>query len=146
MAHPSALETLIELAQRDCDDAARRLGVALKSVEDAEQKLKMLLGYRDDYGTKLEQAQAAGITPQAYHNFIAFVGKLDNAINGQREVVKHAEYKSTLEKTAWQASERKRLSYRTLSERAAVETLQRENRRDQKAMDDHAARGAFYKR
>lgn len=146
MANPSALETLIELAQRDCDDAARRLGVALKSVEDAEQKLKMLFGYRDDYAAKLEQAQAAGITPQAYHNFVAFVGKLDNAINGQREVVKHAEYKSTVEKTAWQASERKRLSYRTLSERAAVEALQLENRRDQKAMDDHAARGAYYKR
>jgi flagellar FliJ protein len=144
MANPSALETLIELAQRDSDDAARRLGAALKAVEDAEQKLKMLLGYRDDYGTRLEQAQAAGITPQAYHNFVAFVAKLDNAINGQREVLKHAEYKSTVEKTAWQASERKRLSYRTLSERAAAEALQLENRRDQKAMDDHAARGAFY--
>jgi flagellar FliJ protein len=146
MANQSALETLIELAQRDSDDAARRMGAALKGVEDAGQKLKMLLGYRDDYSTKLEAAQAAGITPLAYHNFVAFVGKLDNAINGQREVLKHAQHKSGIEKAAWQASERKRLSYRTLSERAAAEALQVENRRDQKAMDDHAARGAFYKR
>jgi flagellar FliJ protein len=146
MANQSALETLIELAQRDSDDAARRMGAALKGVEDAGQKLKMLLGYRDDYSTKLEAAQVAGITPLAYHNFVAFVGKLDNAINGQREVLKHAQHKSGIEKAAWQASERKRLSYRTLSERAAAEALQVENRRDQKAMDDHAARGAFYKR
>jgi flagellar FliJ protein len=140
MANPSALETLIELAQRASDDAAKRLGAALKGVEEAEQKLKMLLGYRDDYAQRLDQAQMAGITPFAYANFVAFVGKLDNAINGQQEVVKHAKYKSELEKTAWQESERKRLSYRTLNDRAAAEALKIENKRDQKMMDDHAAR------
>ena len=140
MANPSALETLIELAQRASDDAAKRLGNALKNVEDAEQKLKMLLGYRDDYAQRLDQAQMAGITPFAYANFVAFVGKLDNAINGQQEVLKHAKYKSELEKTAWQESERKRLSYRTLNDRAAAEALKIENKRDQKMMDDHAAR------
>lgn len=140
MANPSALETLIELAQRASDDAAKRLGAALKGVEEAEQKLKMLLGYRDDYAQRLDQAQMAGITPFAYANFVAFVGKLDNAINGQQEVLKHAKYKSDLEKTAWQESERKRLSYRTLNDRAAAEALKIENKRDQKMMDDHAAR------
>ena len=140
MANPSALETLIELAQRASDDAAKRLGAALKGVEEAEQKLNMLLGYRDDYAQRLDQAQMAGITPFAYANFVAFVGKLDNAINGQQEVLKHAKYKSDLEKTAWQESERKRLSYRTLNDRAAAEALKIENKRDQKMMDDHAAR------
>ncbi|MDB5745558.1 MAG: fliJ [Massilia sp.] len=140
MANISALETLIELAQRDSDAAAKRLGSALKAVEEAEQKLKMLLGYRDDYANRLDQAQMAGITPFAYANFVAFVGKLDNAINGQQEVLKHAKYKSELERKTWQESERKRLSYRTLTERAAAEALRIENKRDQKMMDDHAAR------
>ncbi|MFC4930003.1 flagellar export protein FliJ [Massilia sp. GCM10023247] len=140
MANTSALETLIELAQRDSDAAAKRLGAALKAVEEAEQKLQMLLGYRDDYANRLDQAQMAGITPFAYANFVAFVGKLDNAINGQQEVLKHANYKRDLEKTRWQESERKRLSYRTLTERAAAEALKLENKRDQKMMDDHAAR------
>jgi flagellar FliJ protein len=140
MANPSALETLIELAQRDSDAAAKRLGAALKAVEEAQQKLQMLLGYRDDYANRLDQAQMNGITPFAYANFVAFVGKLDNAINGQQEVLKHAKYKSELEKTTWQESERKRLSYRTLNERAAAEALRIENKRDQKMMDDHAAR------
>jgi len=140
MANPSALDTLIELAQRDSDDAAKRLGAALKSVEEAEQKLQMLLGYRQDYADRLDQAQMNGITPFAYANFVAFVGKLDNAINGQQEVLKHAKYKSELEKAAWQESERKRLSYRTLNDRAAAEALKIENKRDQKMMDDHAAR------
>ncbi|WLI87985.1 flagellar export protein FliJ [Massilia sp. R2A-15] len=146
MAAPSALDTLIDLAQRDTDAAAKRLGAALQAAEETEQKLAMLMNYREDYAKKLEAAQMAGITPLAYHNFVAFMGKLDNAINGQREVVKHAHHKSAVEKAAWQASERKRLSYRTLSERAAAETLRVENKRDQKAMDEHAARQAYYKR
>jgi flagellar FliJ protein len=146
MAKSSALDTLIDLAQRESDDRARRLGAALKAVEEAEQKLQMLLGYRDDYETRFAQAQMAGITPMAHRNFVAFVDKLENAINGQREVLKHAEYKSGMEKSAWQASERKRLSYRTLNERAAAEALRLENKRDQKAMDEHAARQAHFRR
>jgi flagellar FliJ protein len=146
MANPSALETLIELAQRESDERARRLGAALKAVEEAQQKLDMLLGYRDDYANKLDAAQMAGITPFAYHNFVAFVGKLDNAILGQREVLRHAEHRASTTRTAWQESERKRLSYRTLNERAAAQELAAENKRDQKAMDEHAARSAHYKR
>ena len=142
MAHPTALETLIDLAQRATDDAAKRLGAALKAVEDAEQKLQMLLGYRDDYVAKLDAAQMNGITPFAYRNFTAFLDKLDNAVNGQREVIKHAQYKAETERLAWQESERKRLSYRTLNERAAQQALALENKRDQKMMDDHAARTA----
>ena len=140
MANTSALETLIELAQRESDDAAKRLGAALKAIEEAEQKLQMLHGYRDDYANRLDQQQMAGITPFAYRNFVAFVGKLDNAINGQAEVVKHAKYKSDQEKKAWQESERKRLSYRTLNERALAEAQKIADKRDQKMMDDHAAR------
>lgn len=140
MANTSALETLIELAQRESDDAAKRLGAALKAVEEAEQKYQMLLGYRDDYANRLDQQQMAGITPFAYQNFVAFVRKLDNAINGQGEVVKHAKYKSEQEKKAWQESERKRLSYRTLNERALAEAQKIADKRDQKMMDDHAAR------
>jgi flagellar protein FliJ len=146
MANRSALDTLIELAQRDSDEAAKRLGVALKAVDEGEQKLKMLLGYRDDYARRLDGAQVAGITPMAYQNFVAFMAKLDAAISGQQEVIRHAKRKSETEKVAWQASERKRLSYRTLNERAAAEALRIENKRDQKLMDEHAARQAYYKR
>ena len=146
MANASALETLIDLAQRESDACAKRLGAALKAVDDGEQKLQMLLGYRDDYANRLDAAQMAGITPFAYQNFVAFLGKLDQAIDGQREVLKHARVKADMEKKGWQESERKRLSYRTLNERAAAQALALEIKRDQKMMDDHAARTARFKR
>ncbi|MYM68502.1 flagellar export protein FliJ [Pseudoduganella sp. FT55W] len=146
MASKAQLETLMDLARRETDDAAKRLGVALKAVEDARQKHEMLVGYREEYLKRFEAAQAAGITPMAYRNFVAFIEKLDTAVKGQLDMIKHAEYRSDQEKAAWQASERKRMSYSTLNDRADAAALKLENKRDQKQMDEHAARQAYYKR
>jgi flagellar FliJ protein len=146
MASKAQLETLMDLARRETDDAAKRLGVALKAVDEAKQKHQMLVGFREEYARKFEAAQAAGITPMAYRNFQAFIEKLETAVRGQQDMIKHAEYRSEQEKTAWQASERKRMSYSTLNDRADAAALQLENKRDQKQMDEHAARQAYYKR
>lgn len=146
MASQSQLETLIELARRETDDAAKRLGTALKAVADAEEKLNMLVGYRDEYGKRFEATQQSGITPMAYRNFQAFMEKLDNAIKGQEEVLRHSQRKEAQEKSTWQNAERKRMSYSTLNDRAQAQALKLEAKRDQKAMDEHAARQAFYKR
>ena len=146
MASKAQLETLMDLARRETDDAAKRLGAALKAVDEARQKHQMLVGFREEYVKKFEAAQAAGITPMAYRNFQAFIEKLEVAVKGQQDMIKHAEYRSEQEKTAWQASERKRMSYSTLNDRADADALKLENKRDQKQMDEHAARQAYYKR
>lgn len=146
MSNLSALETLIDLAQRESDACAKRLAAALKAVDEAEQKLQMLHGYRDDYANRLDAAMVSGMTPFARQNFVAFLDKLETAVTGQAEVIRHAQNKAGKEKKAWQESERKRLSYRTLTERAAAEAAALNNKRDQKMMDDHAARTARHKR
>lgn len=146
MASRSQLETLIDLARRETDDAAKRLGAALKLVDEAEQKQQMLEGYRDDYAKRFESKLADGMTPMAYRNFQAFLEKLDTAIAGQAEMVRQAQRRSESEKATWQVAERKKMSYTTLDNRAQQEALRLENKRDQKAMDEHAARQAYYKR
>ncbi|KQN75480.1 MULTISPECIES: flagellar export protein FliJ [Duganella] len=146
MASKAQLETLIDLARRETDDAAKRLGASLKAVDEARQKHEMLVGYREEYVNRFQEAQAAGITPMAYRNFQAFMDKLDVAVKGQHDAITRAEQRSNQEKLAWQTAERKRVSYSTLNERADAAALKLENKRDQKQMDEHAARQAFYKR
>lgn len=146
MASTQQLETLIDLAQRETDDAAKRLGAALKAVTEAEEKLNMLVGYRDEYGRRFDASQQQGITPMAYRNFQAFMEKLDTAIQGQQEVLRHSKARGDKEKQMWQDAERKRMSYSTLRDRAAAQELKKEAKRDQKAMDEHASRQAFFKR
>ncbi|MGN6388862.1 MAG: flagellar export protein FliJ [Burkholderiaceae bacterium] len=146
MTTPSALHTLIELAGTESDDAAKRLGQAVRTGEEAEQKLALLVQYRDDYAARLQNGMGAGLPAADYRNYQSFIGKLDQAIDGQRRVVEQAQQRVGAERAAWQACERKRLSYGTLADRAQQREAVREQRRDQKQTDELAARQAYTKR
>jgi flagellar protein FliJ len=146
MATTSALETLIELAISATDEAAKRLGHAIRATEKAEKKLALLQQYRDDYTARFQAKMTQGLTPMGYRNFQAFIEKLDAAIDGQQQLVREAENGVVKEKGAWQASERKRMSYDTLANRALEKEQVRANKKDQKLTDEHAARQGQYKR
>ncbi len=146
MATHSAINTLIELATKDADEAAKRLGVAIHASAETEQKLALLLQYRDDYAARCQSDLASGLTATGYHNFRVFLEKLDSAIAGQREVVSAAQKLVDAARSAWQENERKRMSFDTLANRAQKQARQHETRRDQKLTDEHATRQTLYKR
>jgi flagellar FliJ protein len=147
MATSSALETLIELATTATDEAARRLGNAIRATDKAEKKLSLLVQYRDDYTARFQAKMASGgVTPMMFGNFRAFLDKLEEAIDGQQQVVKEAANGVTRERGNWQANERKRMSYDTLVSRELKKEQQRDNKRDQKQNDEFAARLAQVKR
>lgn len=146
MAQISALDTLIELATGETDEAAKRLGLAIRGAQDAEQKLAMLLQYRDDYCDRFRLGLSAGISATAYRNFQLFLDKLDTAIDGQQRIVLDAKTRINTERSAWQVCEHKRVSYDTLAVRAERENQRREGRREQKQMDEYANRQLYYKR
>lgn len=146
MANSSALETLIELATKETDEAAKRLGRAVRASTDAEQKLTLLTQYREDYVLRFQEKLLAGISASGYRNFQLFLDKLDDAINGQRRIVQETHKRINTEKQAWQGSERKRISYDTLSTRAQKAKELKDARREQKQTDEFAARKLLYKR
>lgn len=146
MATSSALETLIDLATSQTDEAAKRLGQAIRACEDTEQKLALLLQYRDDYEARFKSGLAVGISAMGYRNFQTFLEKLDTAIAGQQQIVQEAQRRIVSERSAWQSCERKRMSYDTLATRAQQAEQRKENKRDQKMMDEYATRQANYKR
>jgi flagellar FliJ protein len=146
MVSKSALDTLIELAAAQTDEAAKRLGNAIRATDRAEKKLELLQKYRDDYSKRFEAKMSQGVSPMGYRNFQAFIGKLDEAIAGQQQVVLDAEQGVAREKGAWQESERKRMSYDTLANRQLQQEIKLENRRDQKQNDEYATRAGLLKR
>lgn len=140
MASLSALATLVELATRDADEAAKKLGACVRQREEATQKLALLVQYRDDYALRCQSDMANGIGATQFNNFQVFMGKLDQAIAGQRQVVDDLGRRADQARTVWMTCEQKKLSYSTLGERAAQQVLQQETRREQKANDEFAAR------
>jgi flagellar FliJ protein len=106
----------------------------------------MLLQYREDYAARFQSNLSAGMSPADYRNFQLFMQKLDTAIAGQEQIVAATQRRITQEQAAWRENERKKISFDTLATRAEKEVLRKEDKRLQKAMDEHAARQAFYKR
>lgn len=146
MAAPSALETLIDLAHKETDEAAKRLAAALRSGEEAGEKLALLTQYRDDYNARCHTELANGLSTTQFHNYQVFMQKLDHAIAGQQKVVDAAQRQIAAARAAWQACEQKKMSFVTLADRAKKEETRRELWRDQKQNDEHAARRAPVKR
>jgi flagellar FliJ protein len=77
-------------------------------------------------------------------NFQAFINKLDGAVDGQKQVVRDAENKIKIARELWQESEKKRLSYNTLNNRAISVRQKQEAKLEQKQTDELAARTLFY--
>ncbi len=146
MATSTALDTLIELATSATDEAAKRLGTAIRAADDTEKKLTLLLQYRDDYTARFHADLSTGLSAAGYRNFQLFLDKLDAAIDGQQKIVDDAKQRIVDERGAWQASERKRMSYGTLATRAHKADEQRQIKREQKQTDEVAARQALHKR
>jgi flagellar protein FliJ len=144
MATPTALDTLIELATKDSDAATKQLGRCIRIRDDAQQKLDMLLQYRDEYALRFEQNSTRGLSATAYRNFQLFIEKIDSVLAGQHEVLKLAQGRIDEAKTAWQACERKRLSYDTLATRAKNAARTAAGKRDQKQSDEQASRMTYY--
>ena len=146
MATPSALNTLIDLAHKETDEAARLLGIALRAGDEAAQKLDLLTQYRNDYAERCQNSLTAGISTTHFNNFQMFMQKLDHAISGQQKVVSDTQQRIAQARAAWQACEQKKMSFVTLAERANKEQSRRELWRDQKQNDEHAARRSQHKR
>lgn len=140
MATPSALATLIDLANKEADNAARKLGETQRLREEAAQKLDLLLQYRNDYAQRCQSNLASGISTTHLNNFHVFMHKLDQAIAGQQQVVGEAGRRAEQARIAWTACEQKKMSFVTLSGRADKAQARHESRRDQKQNDEHAAR------
>lgn len=140
MKKPTTLETLIELATDEVGKAAVQLGHSIRFATDAEQKLAMLIQYREEYSERFQSNMQAGLSVSEYRNYQHFIDKLDQAIDGQQEIVTMAQRRIEHDRSSWQSSEQKRVSFDTLATRAQKEVQKKVDRIEQKQMDEYAQR------
>ena len=61
MAEHGALATLKDLAEKEVEDAARLLGEMRRGCQQAEEQLKMLIDYQNEYRNNLNSDMSAGM-------------------------------------------------------------------------------------
>lgn len=140
MTAPFSLQPLLEIMQEKSDEATRRLGQLIAAEQNERQRLSMLENYRNEYAQGLMQASARGLTPASLANFRDFLGRIDEAINAQRDTVKRSENNTLNGKQNWQEQNQRLKAIDTLAHHHARREQQKENKREQKLLDEFSSR------
>ena len=85
MAEHGALATLKDLAEKEVEDAARLLGEMRRGCQQAEEQLKMLIDYQNEYRNNLNSDMSAGMTSNRWINYQQFIQTLEKAITQHRQ-------------------------------------------------------------
>ena len=139
-----SLKVLLDLAQSRSDAAARKLGRLNSQEQEAEQKLRLLLGYRQDYQVRFQEFAKNGIDQAEWRNFRAFMGKLDAAIAEQHKAVASSRNNMQAGRTDWHDQQRKLKSYDTLSQRHERAESLREAKREQREQDEQTIKSLVH--
>ncbi len=135
----SSLQILLDHAQKQSDDAAKKLGLLTSQSQQAEQKLNLLLEYRHSYQSNFQDSAKNGVNQVNWSNFNAFMNKLDTAITEQRQNVEDANNSREVGGTEFRMRQGKLKSYDTLSKRYQQTEIQQQLKSEQKEQDEFAS-------
>lgn len=145
MSKPFPLQPLLNLAQTHNEEAIRRLGLLNKQEHDTQAQLELLLQYRRDYQTRMQDATKQGMDPTLLRNFQEFIYKLDGAIAQQQRVVEQSRMSTQVGRGEFSKAQRKLKSFDTLQQRHIETELKKEAKQELRASDEHTNRSAAYK-
>jgi flagellar FliJ protein len=140
------LQILLDLAQEKSDEAASQLGVINGHDRAMQERLRLLLQYRDEYSARFTTEAQLGMGSAGWKNFHEFIDAIDAAIDQQREVAADARRKVAAGQSQWQAQQRKLKSFDTLSQRHHSLEQSNEARLEQKEQDDSVLKAYLGKR
>ncbi|MDR9888941.1 flagellar export protein FliJ [Pseudenterobacter timonensis] len=145
MAQNGALATLKDLAEKEVDDAAQQLGAMRRGYQQAEEQLKMLMDYQQEYRTSLNSDMVQGIGSQRWINYQQFIQTLEVAIEQHRQQLNQWSSKVERALDFWREKKLRLQAWTTLQERQTAAAALAENRLDQKKMDEFAQRATMRK-
>jgi flagellar FliJ protein len=140
MKTPSPLIMLRHLALDAEKQAAQQLGQTRQAQQTAEQQLTMLLNYQEEYQQKLTITLGDGIGFARWQNYQQFINTLEQAIAQHHHQLLQWNQKVEQAVGQWQSKQQKLNAFNILHTRSVHAEQQRENKREQKQMDEFAQR------
>jgi len=137
MAQATALDSLIEFARGQRDDALSRFAASLSASRALEDQLALLTGYRGEYAVRLAATVRTGLTVEQLRGFRLFIDKLDLAIAQQQQVMRSQSEQQVQHRADWAQRESRLQGYATLRERRQTVKAVRLRREDQRGTDEH---------
>lgn len=140
MPNSDQLHLLEGLADERNEAALRSLAATRQGLAAARAQLDLLVHYGEDYHARLGHEVAGGMQSDLLRNYRGFMSSVAQAVVQQKAEVARREEACAIAEKAWREAQRQVESYRTLTQREQVRLRGLEERRQQKADDEHAAR------
>ena len=140
MKNTFRLKFVQDLAQKKSDEAATRLGMLNAEVAKAEQKLQMLLDYREEYRERFRGTVQRDVGTAEFRNFQQFLEKLEEAIEQQRAAILVTRDNVARGQREWQVKQIEVKAYDTLEQRHESAVAERLKKIDQRVTDEFAGR------
>ncbi|RTL57772.1 MAG: flagellar export protein FliJ [Rhodocyclaceae bacterium] len=140
MSKKFPLQTLLDLSQTRLDDAARLLGQLMANEKEATQRLDLLIQYRSEYHERFLASARNGVSQEQWRNFQGFLARLDTAVGQAQEAVRQSKHHTANGQQHWLTKRGEVKAYDTLAERFQQRQHYAEQRREQKALDEHTSR------
>jgi flagellar protein FliJ len=115
---------------------AERVALAERHVVEMEEKLSALEKYRKEYESGFTERAGAGLGVAAIRDYQAFLARLGDALEQQRQAVELARAAHQAAILLWREAAKRAHVVDTLAERWQVEESRAEERRDQRDSDE----------
>ena len=138
--NPATLQVLIERAAGASQDAQALLGRLRRTEEQARKHLETLRQYLSEYEERGRPHSGDERDPSAEHNFAAFLGRLQQAIDAQEKEVHVREGATAAGTQEVSRCLQRQKSLEALDQRRIAAQRLVQTRRDQKSTDEYAQR------
>ena len=133
-------DLLIRLGNDRVDEAALRMQQARQAQLQAESTLQQVQHFLADYQQRVLNSARQGVSVGQWQDARLFLQKLEEACIQQQRELDRCIQRFLLEKQNWQLNNKQLKSYEVLAEREASMLAARQQKAEQKQMDDIAAR------
>lgn len=140
MTRAFPLQSLLDLSQLRLDEAARKLGDLIAGEQEASRRHDLLVQYREEYRTRFVAAAQDGLSPGEWQNYAGFLSRLDEAIAQAHSAMTSTKQRTVAGQQEWVAKRGRVKAFDTLSVRHQSRVAYQDQRQEQKASDEHAAR------
>ena len=134
----------LRTAQRVADEQERQRAEALaareRRVKECEAKLQELENYEAGYTREFTRRATDGMGGAGLREFQAFLGRLAEAVQQQREIVRRARAERDSDRTVWQHAAQHAEMVDRVVKRREREQVRAQDRQEQRESDERAQR------
>lgn len=144
MTQRSPMKVLCELAEQTLSETTNQLGKVRQVHADAAAQLEQLINYEQEYGRQLQTEMSATGMPVVNllsHQF--FISSLSRVVKQHTGHVAACQQSVDHALDRWKSDKRRLNAFETLVNRADMVQQAKENRLEQKLMDEFAQRASL---